>query len=50
MDRIFWIECPDCHGKFYCDYELRHAGIELECPFCHKQFRVDDGPWIDERG
>lgn len=50
MDRIFWIECPDCHGKFYCDYELRHAGIELVCPFCHKQFRVDDGPWIDERG
>jgi len=20
MERIFWVECRQCHGKFYCDY------------------------------
>lgn len=50
MDRIFWIECPVCGGRFYCDFELRNANIELNCPFCQKLFKVEEGSWIDERG
>ncbi len=50
MDRIFWVECPDCSGKFFCDYEMRYAGIDLHCPFCGDQFQVEQSPWIDDRG
>lgn len=49
MERIFWIECPECGGKFFCDYELRHAGLELHCPYCSKLFDVEKSPWIDDR-
>lgn len=50
MDRIFWTECPECSGKFFCDYEMRHAGYELHCPYCGKLYKVEDSPWIDDRG
>jgi uncharacterized protein YbaR (Trm112 family) len=50
MDRIFWVECPACRGRFYCDYEMRHAGIDLICPYCGKSFPVESSPWIDDRG
>jgi hypothetical protein len=49
MQRIFWIRCPECNGRFFCDYELRHAGYKLECPFCQRQFLPDEGRDIDER-
>ncbi len=49
MERIFWTECPECHGKFYCDYELRFAGYKLQCPFCGELFEVERSPWIDDR-
>lgn len=50
MERIFWVECPDCHEKWYCDYELRHSKYQLWCPNCHKTFPADESPWIDDRG
>ena len=50
MERIFWVVCPECHGKFYCDYELRHSKYELYCPFCHANFLDEASPWIDDRG
>ncbi len=49
MDRIFWVECPECHGRYYCDYELRHAGLELICPYCQRAFKVEESPYIDDR-
>jgi len=49
MERIFWVECPECHGKFYCYYELRHSKIELFCPYCHTSFLDEASPWIDDR-
>ena len=49
MNRIFWIECPNCQGKFFCDYELRFASLDLQCPFCEHKFQVGDSSWIDER-
>jgi hypothetical protein len=50
MERIFWVECPTCHGRFYCNYdELRHAGVALFCPFCHARFLPDAAAWLDDR-
>ncbi len=50
MERIFWVECPHCHGKFYCNYaELRHAGIKLVCPFCQAGFLPDEAAALDDR-
>ena len=49
MERIFWVECPACRERFYCDWSLRHAGVQLICPFCQRQFRPDEAPWRDER-
>ncbi len=50
MERVFWVGCPTCQGKFYCNYdEMRHAGIPLMCPFCRARFLPDDAAWIDER-
>ncbi len=50
MERIFWVECRDCHGHFYCNYrELRHAGVPLLCPFCHARFLPDQAAALDDR-
>jgi len=49
MERIFWVECPECRGRFYCDYELRHSKYELHCPFCQTTFLDEKSPWIDDR-
>ncbi len=49
MERIFWVECPTCHGRFYCNYdELRHAGVPLFCPFCHARFLPEQAAWLSE--
>lgn len=49
MDRIFWVRCIHCDGRFYCDYELRHAGVKVQCPFCRHQFMPGESREIDER-
>ncbi|MDE3074067.1 MAG: hypothetical protein KGJ86_01445 [Chloroflexota bacterium] len=49
MERIFWVECAECHGKFYCDYALRHAGLKLICPYCANKFLPEQAASIDER-
>ena len=50
MERVFWVACPACSGKFYCNYdELRHAAIKLLCPFCHNRFLPDEAEALDER-
>ena len=50
MERIFWVDCPQCSERFYCNYgELRHAGVPLLCPFCRARFLPDDAAAIDER-
>jgi hypothetical protein len=49
MDRIFWVKCPACSGRFYADYSLRHAKVKLICPFCQGQFPPDESPEIDDR-
>ena len=50
MERVFWVECPDCHEKFYCNYrEMRHAGVKLMCPSCRARFLPDDAASLDER-
>ena len=49
MERVFWVTCPDCGDKHYCDYELRHKEIKLICPFCGKEFFDRESPEIDER-
>lgn len=50
VERIFWVECPQCHGRFYCDYELRYSKYELYCPYCNTTFLPEASPWIDDRG
>ena len=50
MERIFWVECPDCHGKFYCNYdEMRHAGVNLHCPSCDSRFLPEGAASLDDR-
>jgi hypothetical protein len=49
MDRIFWVKCPGCTQRFYCDWTLRHAGYDLICPYCHRGFLPDESPELDER-
>ncbi len=49
IDRIFWVTCPQCAGKFYCDYSLRYASVKLICPFCQNEFDVAASPKIDDR-
>jgi len=50
MERVFWVECPTCHGRFYGNYdEMRHAGVAMFCPFCHARFLPDAAAWLDDR-
>lgn len=49
MERIFWVECPQCSGRFYADYALRHAKLKLHCPFCQSRFLPEESPALDER-
>jgi uncharacterized protein YbaR (Trm112 family) len=48
VEKIFWVVCPKCAGRFYCDYELRHSDLKLICPFCQTQFHDKESPKIDE--
>ena len=45
---IFWIACPKCGEKFYCDIQLRHSSIKLMCPKCHHRFLDSESPQIIE--
>ena len=29
-ERIFWVKCPHCAGRFYCDYTLRFGRVTTE--------------------
>jgi hypothetical protein len=50
MERVFWVECPKCSGRFYCNFgEMRKAGVKLECPFCDAKFLPDEAKSLDER-
>ncbi|MBI5442545.1 MAG: hypothetical protein HY900_15180 [Deltaproteobacteria bacterium] len=49
MERLFWIECPDCRARWYADWELRASTLPLICPRCGRQVRPDEASWIDER-
>ncbi|MBI2305459.1 MAG: hypothetical protein HYU86_12035 [Chloroflexi bacterium] len=49
MERIFYVRCPSCQGRFCCSYELRFATVELVCPFCKGSFPVTESPEIDDR-
>ncbi len=49
MERIFWVECRPCGGRFYADYSLRNAKVQLICPFCKNKFLPDEAAWLDER-
>ncbi len=47
-DNIFWVKCPECERKFYCDKELRNKEIKLLCPFCQNRFFDRESPEIFE--
>ena len=50
MEKIFWVQCPDCRGKFYCNHQdMRHTTIKLFCPFCRARFSPQDAAELDER-
>jgi uncharacterized protein YbaR (Trm112 family) len=42
-DRILWVTCPSCSGKFYCEYDLLHSQYNLICPFCQHEFPAKEG-------
>ncbi|MEB3102125.1 hypothetical protein [Ferviditalea candida] len=47
-DRILWVACVSCKGKFYCGYDLLHSKYKLICPFCKTEFYAKDGLEADE--
>ena len=49
MERIFWVECPDCKTRWCADWELRHSEHKMECPKCTKKFKAEEASWLDER-
>jgi uncharacterized Zn ribbon protein len=50
MEKIFWVECPECHGKFYCNHQdMRHTSIKLFCPSCRTRFSPHEASMLDER-
>ncbi|MDF1554505.1 MAG: hypothetical protein P1P84_15650 [Deferrisomatales bacterium] len=49
MERIFWVECPNCSTRWYADWQMRTAKHDMVCPHCSKEFPVDEAAWIDER-
>lgn len=49
MERLFWVECSECSARWYADWALRHAKLDLICPKCGHAFPVDEAAWIDER-
>jgi uncharacterized protein YbaR (Trm112 family) len=50
MERIFWVRCPHCAGRFYVNHlEMRVALIDLFCPTCRARFPVTDSVITDER-
>lgn len=51
MARIFWIKCPYCEKKFYCDYfDFRpHPHRKLLCPYCNRTFLQEESSEIDDR-
>ena len=49
MERIFWVKCPNCGDRFYCDYGLRFKQVKLACPFCEHRFGVAESPEVDDR-
>ena len=49
MERIFWVKCPACGGRFYCDWALRFDVANLICPHCHSEFLPSQSPEIDDR-
>ena len=48
-DNIFWVKCPRCGRRFYCDRELRNSDIKLWCPFCRNKFLEKESPEIFDR-
>jgi hypothetical protein len=50
MEQIFWAECPQCHGRFYCNHQdMRSSDVRLMCPFCRTGFLPEDAASLDER-
>jgi endogenous inhibitor of DNA gyrase (YacG/DUF329 family) len=47
-ENIFWVKCPKCGSRFYCDKELRKSKIKLRCPFCQKRFLDKQSPEVFE--
>jgi hypothetical protein len=47
-ENIFWVTCPKCGRRFYCDKELRHNTVRLLCPFCQNRFLDSESPEIFE--
>lgn len=47
MAKIFWVQCPECEGKFYCHTDdLWNTQWELLCPYCHNTFRQEESLMI----
>lgn len=41
---MFWVQCPECDGKFYCHAEdLWDSGYDLLCPYCSATFGREAG-------
>lgn len=49
MERIFWVNCPDCNFRYSVDYSLRRRDdVALECPSCRTKFAVTAAAAISE--
>jgi hypothetical protein len=46
-DRIFWVACVSCEGKFYCEHELLDSSLKLICPYCATEFQARESKWLE---
>jgi hypothetical protein len=50
MERVFWVDCPTCGGRFYANHaDMRRSGVPLMCPTCRTRFLPEEAAALDER-
>ncbi|MBI3092521.1 MAG: hypothetical protein HYY96_17830 [Candidatus Tectomicrobia bacterium] len=41
MADIFWVQCPKCQGRWYCEGDMKGVS-NVVCPFCLHDFPQEE--------